>query len=105
MLLMTDRAVERFRSDRRFSLNADAGLSFLDLSARRQASRGKLSDIVVWSDTRGAYAGATVGLSGVLVDREANEAYYGRAGLRSAQILEGRVANPHHNLLGMVLAV
>lgn len=105
MLLMTDRALERVRSDRRFSLTADAGLTVLDLSTRRQASGGKLSDVVVWSDTKGAYAGASVGLSGMVIDREANDAYYRRAGVQVGQILDGRVQNPNHNLLELVLNV
>ena len=105
LLLMTDRALERVRSDRRFSLTADAGLTVADLSRRRQASGGKLSDVVVWSDTKGAYAGASVGISGLMIDREANEAYYRRAGVQVAQILNGRVQNPNNNLLDMVLGV
>ena len=105
LLLMTDRALERVRSDRRFSLTADAGLTVADLSRRRQASGGKLSDVVVWSDTKGAYAGASVGISGLMTDREANEAYYRRAGVTVAQILDGRVPNPNNNLLDLVLGV
>ena len=105
LLLMTERALERVRSDRRFSLTADAGLTVADLSRRRQASGGKLSDVVLWSDTQGAYAGASVGLSGLIIDRDANEAYYRRPGVQVAQILDGRVQNPNHNLLEMVLSV
>jgi lipid-binding SYLF domain-containing protein/predicted outer membrane protein len=105
LLLMTDRALERVRSERRFSLTADAGLTVLDLSAEQQASGGKLSDVAVWSDTQGAYAGASVGLSGMMVDREANDAYYHRASVQPAEILDGRVENPNPNLLEQALNV
>jgi lipid-binding SYLF domain-containing protein/predicted outer membrane protein/sporulation protein YlmC with PRC-barrel domain len=105
MLLMTDEAVQRFRSDRTFSLNADAGLTVGDATRRRQSSAGKIEDIVVWSDTEGLYAGASVGVTGVLVDREANRAYYGRNGATVGQILGGQVTNPAHNVLEMVLNV
>jgi lipid-binding SYLF domain-containing protein/predicted outer membrane protein len=105
LLLMSDEAVRRFRSDRTFSLNADAGLTVGHAARRRQASAGKIEDIVVWSDTEGLYAGASVGVTGVKVDLEANRAYYGRPGVTVAQILQGEVQNPRHNVLQMVLDV
>lgn len=102
LLLMTDRAVERFRSERKFSLSADAGLAVGDYSQRRQASAGKVQDVVVWSGTKGAYAGVSVGVTDVMLDRDANRAYYGREAT-AARILDGAVDNPRHNVLDRVL--
>jgi lipid-binding SYLF domain-containing protein len=103
MLLMTDRAVQQFQSGKKFSLNADLGLTIANYSRRSQASAGKIQDVVVWSNTKGAYAGATVAITDVMVDREANRAYYGRDVADPLQIMEGRVNNPRNNVLGMVL--
>jgi len=103
-ILMSDKAVAAFESSRKFSLNADAGLTIANWSRRAQASRGKVQDVIVWSDTNGAYAGASVGVTDVMLDKDANRAYYGRDGLEPRQIIDGRVDNPHSNILGRVLA-
>lgn len=104
-LLMTDQAVNRFASDRNFSLSASAGLTVAPWSARAMAATGKISDVLVWSGTAGAYAGANLGIEGVVVDSEANRAYYGRRDATPAQILGGRVTHPHNDVLGMVLSI
>ena len=64
---------------------------------------GKVQDIVVWSGTRGAYAGASIGLTGITVDDESNRAYYGRNDVTPSQILGGNIRNPQHNVIGHVL--
>lgn len=104
-LLMSDRAVQRFRSSQKFSLNADAGLTIGPASARGQASGGKIDDVAVWSGTKGAYAGASVALTDVMVDQDANRKYYGSSDASPRAILDGKLDNPHNNVLGMVLAV
>lgn len=105
LLLMTDRAVQQFRSEGNFSINADAGLTIASYSARGQVSGGKVSDVVVWSGTKGLYAGVSAGLTDVSLDRGANRAYYGRRDADANAILSGRLENPHNNVLGMVLGV
>jgi lipid-binding SYLF domain-containing protein/predicted outer membrane protein len=105
LLLMTERAVQRFRSDRGFSVVADAGLTIGNYSTRDHASAGKVQDIVVWSGTSGAYAGLSLGLTDVAVDAAANRAYYGRPEVSPLEILAGRVENPQQNVLGIVLGV
>lgn len=104
MLLMTDRAVQDFKSGKKFSLNADAGLTIVSFSARAQASAGKVQDVIVWSNTKGAYAGASVAVTDVVLDKDANRAYYGKEGLSPAQIIDGKVQSPRKNELGQVLA-
>lgn len=105
MLLMTDKALREFESGRQFSINADADLTIVDWSKRAHASTGKVQDVIVWSSAEGVFAGASVGISDVMLDREANRAYYGREGLTPQQILQGQVQNPRHNVLGKVLGV
>lgn len=105
MLLMTDKAVQDFRSGKNFSLNADAALTVADWSHRAQASGGKVQDILVWSGTKGVYGGASLAATDIWYDRNANQAYYGRTGLQPSSILDGSVDAPGNNVLGMVLAV
>lgn len=104
-LLMTERAVQRFLSDRTFSLTAGAGLTFANYQARGLAATGKVSDVVVWSGAPGLYAGLNVGVSGIAPDEEANRAYYGREDATPMLILTGRIPNPHNNILAMVLGI
>ncbi|MDY6946428.1 MAG: lipid-binding SYLF domain-containing protein [Pseudomonadota bacterium] len=93
MLLMSERAVERFKGDADFSVNADAGLTIAEYSEAAQASLPN-KDIVVWSDTEGLFAGAAIGVTGVRRDTDDNRAYYNQAATVE-QIFMGSVTNPH----------
>lgn len=76
-LLMDQKAVDQFMEQNSFSLNADAGLSIINYSANAQASWGK-GDIIMWSDTEGAFAGVQISATDIMWDGEANRAYYGK---------------------------
>ena len=76
-ILMSDDAVQQFRDDNSFSLNADAGLSIINYSANAQAAAGK-GDIIFWSDTEGAFAGAQIGISDVSWADDNTQAFYGQ---------------------------
>ena len=67
MILMTNKALNDFTQSNNFSLNANAGLTVVNYSAKGQAPVGK-GDIVVWSDQSGVFAG--VNLSGADVNSE-----------------------------------
>ena len=88
-LLMSPDAVAAFKGGNKFSLNAGAGLSIVTYSANAQASWGK-GDIILWSNIKGAYAGATVSVSDVNWDDDNNMAFYGRK-MEPAAILGGKV--------------
>jgi lipid-binding SYLF domain-containing protein len=91
MLLMSDRAVEAFKTeDNNFSLDASAGLTIVDFSAKAEVSAGK-GDVVVWSDTEGAFVGAAIGVSDINRDDDEIEAYYG-PGADAEQVLSGSVS-------------
>lgn len=98
MLLLTDRAVDSFkRGKNNFSLDANAGVTFADYSRAAQESLNK-SDIVVWSDTRGLFGGASLGISDIRRDDGENRGYYQqRASIE--QIFAGSVTNPHADAL------
>jgi len=90
-LLMDQTAVDAFKSGNKFALNAGAGLSIVNYSGGSQASWGK-GDIVMWTDTSGAYVGATVSVTDVNWSDSNNRAYYGKK-TDMTQILNGSVSN------------
>lgn len=91
-LLMNQKAVDSFKQENNFSLDANAGLSVIDWSARGQASVGK-GDVVAWSDTKGLFGGAAIGVSDIHWDKGETQAFYGQQTNTSPQaILEGTSA-------------
>ncbi len=100
-LLMSQDAVDAFKSGNKVSLNADAGLSIVAYSANAQASWGK-GDIILWSNTKGAYVGATISVTDLNWADGNNKAYYGRKVDPNA-VLAGKVSNPEARKLKDVL--
>jgi lipid-binding SYLF domain-containing protein len=94
MILMTPEAVNSFKGNNTFSLNADAELTIINYSARTQGSLGK-ADVVFWSDAEGAYAGGSLSASAISADGDANRAYYGRQDATPDAIMSGRVTADH----------
>ena len=75
-ILMSDKAVENFRQQNKFSLSADAGFDILTYSANAGTSWGT-GDVVTWTDTDGLFAGAGVGVADVRWNADRNGRYYG----------------------------
>lgn len=91
MLLMTDEAVDAFKQNHNFALNADAGLTLVDWSRQAQGSWGQ-GDVILWSDTKGVFAGGALSVSDVFADQEANEEFYSGSGdVNVMRILQGDV--------------
>ncbi len=101
-LLMTDNAVDAFKSGNKISLNAEAGLTIVNFSHNGQASWGK-GDIVMWSDNSGLYGGASVSVTDLNWADNNNQAYYGRR-MQPDQILDGQVNTPDAGQLKQALA-
>jgi|GEM_PF-2675494 len=93
MLLMSQDAVDAFKQDNNFELNANAELSIVNYSAKAQGNIADY-DVVMWSDTEGLLAGLSVGGSDVTVDKDQNQAYYGKPATPT-DILNGTVTNPN----------
>ena len=100
-LLMDQSAVDAFKSGNKFSLNTGAGLSIVDYSANSQASWGK-GDIIMWSNTAGAYVGATVSVTDINWSDTNNRGYYGKK-TDMTQILNGSVSNANASELTSAL--
>lgn len=91
-LLMTDNAVDAFKSGNKVSLNAGAGLTIVDFSHNGQAAWGK-GDIIMWSDNSGAYAGANVSVTDLNWADNNNQSYYGHK-VQPDKILAGNINTP-----------
>ena len=71
MILTSDKAVEAFAvKATSWSLNAGAGLTAASYSKEGPQS-GTLSDVVIWSDTKGLFGGAAVGATRIASDEPA----------------------------------
>lgn len=90
MLLMNQKAVDSFMQENRFSLNADAGLTIVNYTAKAGASAGK-GDVIVWSDTKGAFANAAVGITDIHYDDDENRRFYKQQNVAARDIIEGKV--------------
>jgi lipid-binding SYLF domain-containing protein len=101
MLLMTERAVENLKQENDFSFNAAAGLTVIDWSRKAEATAGT-GDVILWSDTEGAFAGANLGVTGINWDDEQNDAYYGE-GVTPEEVLSGAVSSSSPNPIADVL--
>ena len=91
MLLMSDKALNDFVDANNFSLNANAGLTIVNYSARGQAGVGK-GDIVVWSGEKGALAGASISGSDITQNQTADRNFYGRP-VTTKDIIDGHVSS------------
>jgi SH3 domain-containing YSC84-like protein 1 len=85
-LLMTDKALNDLIDANNFSLNANAGLTIVNYSAKTQGGFGK-GDIVVWSGASGAFAGATISGSDITQNAQEDQSFYGRA-VSTKQIID-----------------
>jgi lipid-binding SYLF domain-containing protein len=86
-LLMTDDAVNAFKSGNKVTLDANAGFTLVNWSADAEASWGK-ADVVTWSDTEGLFGGASLGVTDINWDDDSNEVVYG-AGTDMSAIIAG----------------
>jgi SH3 domain-containing YSC84-like protein 1 len=92
MLLMSDKALETFRSnDHTWTLNGGAGLTIASFTDRplRQVE----PDVIVWSEVTGLFAGLAVNALGVTPNDAQNQAYY-QSPVAPLQILIGAASNP-----------
>ncbi|MDQ1812018.1 lipid-binding SYLF domain-containing protein [Massilia sp. CCM 9210] len=101
MLLMNDKAVNEFRKENNFALNADAGLTLVNYNASARAGAGQ-GDVIVWTNTRGAFATAAVGVVDIHFDDADTRAYY-RKSVKAADVLNGSVKDTQPGVLAQSL--
>jgi SH3 domain-containing YSC84-like protein 1 len=101
--LMSDKAIEAFENKAStWSMNAGAGLAAVSFS-KQTPETATLTDVVVWSDTKGIFGGAAVGASKISRDMKANQVYYNDPNITAQRILNGEVTSPQSKLLMDVL--
>jgi len=101
--LMSDKAIEAFENKAStWSMNAGAGLAAVSFS-KQTPETATLTDVVVWSDTKGIFGGAAVGASKISRDVHANQVYYKDHDITAQRILSGEVTSPQSKLLIDVL--
>lgn len=91
--ILSDDALQGFRDEHNFSLNADAGLTVINWSRRAQASVGKGADVIAWSSTEGLYGDLAVSATDIFWDEEANRVFYEQRASAS-DIISGQVQAP-----------
>lgn len=103
LILNNDKAVNKFMQNNMFSVNAAAGLTVVNWSKMAQRSLGD-GDVVAWSSTKGLYGNlVAVGVNDIRYNRNTTNAYYGH-NVALADVLAGKVTNPHAEPLKQALA-
>ena len=89
MLLMNEKALNGFMQDNKFSLTADAGLTIARYNATAQGNAGR-GDVIVWTEPKGAFASAAIGVTDIHFDAGDNQAFY-KAKVTARDIISGKV--------------
>ena len=101
-LLMNPKAASQFIDRTKISLAANAGVTVVTYSAADEAALDR-GDVILWTNTKGAYAGATVEANGIHADSGRTREFYGRD-VEPRAILNGRVTAPGARYLQAALA-
>ena len=92
-ILMSEGAVRQFEDGNKFSLSAGAGLNVVTYHAGEHIDLTR-GDVVVWSNTTGAFGGADVGATDIGYDGRLTSDFYGAPDVGVRQVLDGQVRNP-----------
>lgn len=103
LVLKSQKALNSFKKGNNFSLNADAGLTVINWSAKAQGSVGK-GNVVVWSDTEGAFGDLAVSVTDVNFDEKETGAFYGKKTASAADVINGKMRAPRSPALQDALA-
>lgn len=77
LVLRSQRALDRFRNNNNWSLNADAGLTVVNWSRAAEVT-ARAGDVVVWSARQGLFGDLAVSVTDIHFDQDENAAFYGR---------------------------
>lgn len=103
LVLMNERAVNKFMQKNSFALSAAAGLTIVNWSTIAQGTLND-GDVVAWAGTTGLYGSlVALGVSDIRYNRRLTDAYYHRSVL-VADVLAGKHANAQADTLKQVLA-
>ena len=97
-VLNDDRAVQSFKQNNNWSLNAEAGLTIVGWSGKAQGSAGK-GDVTVWSDTKGLLGSVAISVTDIHFDQDETSAFYGKP-MTVADVF-GATATPTGNVAAL----
>jgi SH3 domain-containing YSC84-like protein 1 len=97
MILNTQKAVDQFKQNNNWSLNAQADLTVVNWSGKKQVSAGK--DVVLWSNTKGLFAGGEVTVTDIRYDGSETASYYGKQTVSLNDVINGNVENSQASTL------
>ena len=103
LVLNNDKAVKRFTQNNNWSLNAGAGLTIVDWSAKAHSSTGR-GDVTLWSDTKGLFGSAAVSVRDIKYDADQTAAYYGQQVAARDVVIDDKVSNSQADQLKQALA-
>lgn len=87
LLLMNQKAIDRFRKRNNFSLSADAGLTIVNY--RRMTAGSTASDVIAWSGGKGVFGNAaTVSVNNIRYNHDLTHAFYGKP-VSAQQAIDG----------------
>lgn len=98
MILNNQKALNSFKQNNNFSLNADAGLTLIAWSGKGQASAGK-GDITMWSDTAGLFGDVSISVTDINFNEDKTGAYYGQRIADPGSVIDGQIQNPNADAL------
>lgn len=101
-ILMNGKAVRQFVTHNKVAFNANAGLAVVNYSAGDQADVDR-GDVILWTHTKGAYAGATIEANDIGRDGNRTKQFYGRD-VPTTAILNGQATAPGARYLQAALA-
>lgn len=91
-ILNNEKAVQQFTQQNNFSLSADAGLTVANWSKMSEAELSR-ADMVAWSNTKGLFGGASIGLQDVRFNENETQAFFGKS-VKVEDILAGKIKAP-----------
>ncbi len=103
LILISDEAIESFKGDDTFTINADAKLTLADYSKLAETNLGKNEDVVFWSGTKGLFAGIALGVTDIAWDEDETAAYYGK-GTSFQSLWNGKANAPPNSELTRALS-
>jgi lipid-binding SYLF domain-containing protein len=92
-ILNNEQAVQKFVNQNNFEVSANAGLTVVNYSKEAQADLSR-ADLVAWSNSRGLFGGAAIGLQDVHFDKNETAGFYGKQDINVADIVNGHVRAP-----------
>lgn len=105
LILMNDKAMQKFAGESEFAISGAAGLTIVNWSGHIQGDIASPGDVVFWTDMQGLMASAAVGMTNLRWDADDTAAYYDTDTATPEQILSGNVTNPQAEALQHALEV